>query len=252
MQNIVELKANWKKAESDEFVGWDFTKLNGRWISESIPWDYKEIVKSNLKSNYKILDIDTGGGELLLSFNHPHYQTYVTEGYKPNVDLCRSKLSPLGITVVETSGELKLPFESDFFDLIICNHGEFNFSEVYRVLKTGGSVITQQVGGLNNNILSNKLIKDFKPLYEDHNLKNNVKKFEDVGFKVVESNEVFNESRFLDIEALIYYAKIIQWEFPNFSVENCFQELLSLYKEIQNKGFIYSEEHRFYIKAMKV
>ena len=41
----------------------------------------------------------TGGGELLLSFNHPYDKTSVTEGYEPNIKLCQEVLSPLGIKV---------------------------------------------------------------------------------------------------------------------------------------------------------
>lgn len=251
MQEIVKIDENWKKAELEDFTGWDFSKLDGRWVCEGIPWDYDNLVKSYLKKNSKLLDIDTGGGELLLSFNHDYNLTYVTEGYKPNVELCKKKLSPLGISLVETSGDLELPFESNYFDLIICKHGEFNFSEVYRVLKPGGTFISQQVGGLNNNILSRKLIKGFVPMYENHNLGNFVKKLEGIGFNVSYSDEAYNESRFLDIEAIIYYAKVIQWEFPGFSIEGCFNELMNLKYELNNKGFVSSKEHRFIVVAKK-
>lgn len=251
MQDIVKLKEKWKASEKEDFTGWDFSKLNKRWISKSLPWDYKSIIRTTLNRDSKLLDIDTGGGEFLLSLCHNNKLTYVTEGYQPNVDLCKKRLSPLGITVVEVKDNLELPFENNYFDIIICKHGEYSFKEIYRILKPGGNFITQQVGGCNNNILSRKLIRNFVPKYEKHNLKNNTVELKKAGFKILYSNEVFNESRFLDIEALIYFAKIIEWEFPGFSIDNCFNELLEINNELNKNGFIYSEEHRFIINVMK-
>ena len=37
----------------------------------------------------KLLNIETGGGEFLLSLNHPKHNTSVIEGYQPNVELCK-------------------------------------------------------------------------------------------------------------------------------------------------------------------
>lgn len=58
---------------------------------ESLPWNYKDIVKSYLKPEYKLLDMGTGGGEFLLSLNHPYENTLVTEAWIPNVKLCQEK-----------------------------------------------------------------------------------------------------------------------------------------------------------------
>ena len=42
-----------------------------------------------LSPESRLLDIDTGGGEFLLSLNHPPENTSATEGYPPNVSLCQ-------------------------------------------------------------------------------------------------------------------------------------------------------------------
>lgn len=44
-----------------------------------------------------LLEIDTGGGEFLLSLNHTYKLTAATEGYPPNVKICREEILPLGI-----------------------------------------------------------------------------------------------------------------------------------------------------------
>ena len=71
-----------------------------------MPWDYGRIVRGYLKRHTRLLDIDTGGGEILLSFRHPYEYTSATEGYPPNVDLCKQVLLPLGIDFRE-AGDVK-------------------------------------------------------------------------------------------------------------------------------------------------
>ena len=59
--------------------------------------------------------------------------------------------------------------------------------------------------------------------------------------------EYFPYLLFKDGGAIVYFAKIIQWEFPNFSVENYFEKLGKLNDQIKVKGYIESKEHRFII-----
>ena len=71
--NIEELKQIWlKEQEAAHIHGWDFFHISGRYEEENdLPWDYKQIVLSYMKDDMKVLDIDTGGGEFLLSLRHP-------------------------------------------------------------------------------------------------------------------------------------------------------------------------------------
>ena len=77
--NINELKNLWIEEENKTFKWWDFSYLKGRWADEELPWDYEKILKSYLKPEYKLLDMGTGGGEFLLTLNHPYKNTSVTE-----------------------------------------------------------------------------------------------------------------------------------------------------------------------------
>ena len=89
----------------------------------------------------------TGGGEFLLTLNHPYKNTSVTESWGPNVKLCKEKLEPLGVEVKEVFNDNELPFEDDTFDIIINRHESFDIKEIKRILKVDGIFITQQVGG---------------------------------------------------------------------------------------------------------
>jgi len=58
-------------------------------------------------------------------------------------------------------------------------------------------------------------------------------------------------SFFTDIGAIVYFAKIIEWEFPNFSVSRCFDALLNLQNILEKQGCIESREHRFFLVCKK-
>ncbi|HYE83540.1 MAG TPA: class I SAM-dependent methyltransferase [Clostridia bacterium] len=244
-----KLKESWKKDEEMSFRGWDFSYLNNRWEDEKLPWDYKSILKKYLKPDYKLLDMGTGGGEFLLSLNHPYDKTSVTEAWEPNVRLCEKRLSPLGICVRQVYEDTELPFEDNSFDMIINRHESYCAKEVKRVLKSGGIFITQQVGGKNNEALSLRLIKGFSSQYSNHNLNNATEEYGREAFEILYGNEYFPYLRFYDVGAIVYFAKIIEWEFPGFSVNRCFDELCRLHEELKTKPYIESHEHRFVFAA---
>ena len=69
-----ELIDIWKREESVAHIhGWDFSHIEGRYTEETdLPWNYQNIILDYLKPEMKLLDIDTGGGEFLLSLRHPY------------------------------------------------------------------------------------------------------------------------------------------------------------------------------------
>ncbi|MGD9964557.1 MAG: class I SAM-dependent methyltransferase [Candidatus Izemoplasmatales bacterium] len=156
--------------EQKSFIGWDFSYLNGRVTEEPLNWDYKKIIMSYLKKTDRLLDMGTGGGEFLLTLNHPFYLTSVTEGYLPNLKLCKERLEPLGISVKHILNDKEIPYENQMFDIVINKHESYDLDEVYRILKPSGYFITQQVGGLNNVDLSEKL-GCTRTIDKNHNLK---------------------------------------------------------------------------------
>ena len=251
--NIQRLKELWKQEEAQAHIrGWDFSHLNGRYTEEQdLPWDYKNVVRSYLKNNMELLDIDTGGGEFLLSLGHPHTNTTVTEGYPPNVALCRKELVPLGIHVIEMTDYTRMPLGDSQFDMILNRHGDFCISELWRILKKGGLYITEQVGEDNDRELVELLLPGTPKPFPGLNLQKQTELFEEAGFEILKSGECFRPIQFYDVGALVWFARIIEWEFPGFSVDTCFDRLLMAQRILEEQGDIKGSIHRYLLVARK-
>ena len=251
--NRNELKERWLQEEQIAHIhGWDFSHLHSRYEEEQdIPWDYEKIVRRYLRNDMKLLDYDTGGGEFLLTLGHPYENTAATEGFPPNVELCREKLSPLGIDLKECTDPAHLPFEDGSFDIVINRHGDFCPEELSRVLKPGGLFITQQVGGQYDRDLVRMVLPDLEEPFPDLNLPVQRGAFERAGFEILRAEEFFGNICFYDVGAFVWFARIIEWEFPDFSVDRCFDRLLKLQEQIDEKGVIKGTTHRYLIVARK-
>lgn len=234
--NKTELKSIWEKEEEIAHIkGWDFSHIHGRYDEESdLPWDYEKIVRRYLTDDSNVLDYDTGGGEFLLSLNHPFDKTSATEGFKPNVQLCQEKLLPLGINFKECNTPSKIPYDNETFDMIINRHGDFDAKELYRLLKKEGIFVTEQVGGENERDLVEMVLPGIERPFPHLNLKKQRRVFEDAGFYIIGAEEAYRPIKFYDIGAFVWFAHIIEWEFRDFSVDKCFEQLLKMQKIIEN------------------
>ena len=251
--NKEELKLIWKNEEDCAHInGWDFSHIHNRYCEEeNLSWNYEETIHKYLKDDMKILDYDTGGGEFLLTLNHPYKNTSATEGYPPNVDVCKKRLIPLGIDLRECNDATNIPFDDESFDIIINRHGDFCAKEIKRLLKPGGLFITQQVGSENDRDLVNLVLPGTEKPVPHLNLTEQRKTFIDEGFEILQEGEAFNPICFYDVGAFVWFARIIEWEFPNFSVDSCFEELLKLEETIEKEGKIAGTTHRYMLVAKK-
>lgn len=251
--DVQRLKERWKQEEAQAHIhGWDFSHINDRYKEEEdLPWSYREIVRSYLQENTELLDIDTGGGEFLLSLGHPYGHTSATEGYPPNVALCRSLLPPLGIRFREMSDPANMPFEDRAFDLVINRHGDYRVPEVSRVLKGDGFFITEQVGEDNDRDLVELLLPGTAKPFPGWNLCTQRARLQAAGFEIIKAEECFRPIRFYDVGALVWFARIIEWEFPGFSVDACLERLLEAQRILDTHGVIEGRIHRFLLVAQK-
>ena len=239
-------------ALAQEFSGWDFHYLVGRWKDEPTTWDYTQIVRSYIKPEISLLDMDTGGGEVLSSFVPLPRNTYATESYVPNVSVARNRLEPLGVKVIQIFEDNTLPFDDKFFDLVTNRHGSFSAQELHRIMKPGGIFITQQVGGRNNFEINELLQEHPEFIYSDWTLNLAVQQLTDAGFQILEQKDELPETVVSDIGALVFYLKVISWQVADFSVEKYYDKLAKVHNMIQENGELKIRSHRFLIVAKKI
>lgn len=247
------LYQQWLEEESIAHIkGWDFSHIEGRYTEETdFPWDYRSLILHYISPQTRLLDIDTGGGEFLLGLGHPRSLLAATENFPPNVRLCRETLTPLGVDFRQADGSQELPWPDSSFDMVINRHGDFNAGEIYRVLKPGGVFITQQVGADNDRDLVELLLPGTPAPFPQQRLSIARETFERAGFTILQAREAFRPIRFFDVGALVWFARIIEWEFPGFTVEECRERLFALQDTLDQGGCIAGRTHRFLLAARK-
>ena len=252
MDNNMLVEA-WKAEERIAHIhGWDFSHIDGRSEEDTnFPWDYRQVIGQYLTPDKKLLDIDTGGGEFLLSLGHPCENTAATENYPPNVQLCMQTLLPLGVDFKQADGKRELPFEGCSFDVVINRHGDKNPAEIFRVLKPGGIFISQQVGADNDRALVELLCGDVPKPFPDQYAHMAAEQLRAAGFVILRSEECFRPYRFFDVGALVWFARIISWEFPDFSVDTHLDKLRNAQRILEETGCIEGRTHRFLLVAQK-
>ena len=244
--------AEWKQVEAQAAIrGWDFAAMEDRIWQQAPPWDYSALVGRVLRPEMRLLDLDTGGGEALLALGHPGRLICATENYAPNLALAKERLEPLGATVVPAPDPAHLPFADGQFDLVLCRHGAYDPGEVFRVLRPGGRFLTQQVGEENDRGLVRLLLPDLEKPFPGWNLSQCGDALEAAGFSVTDRREAFLPMTIADVPALIWFAKILPWEFAGFSVEACGEALRQAEQRIRQQGYLEAQTHRFFLAGEK-
>lgn len=239
-------------ALSQPTEGWDFSYLQGRWQLQPSSWDYPEKVRQRMRDAIALLDMGTGGGELLSTLAPLPRMACATEGYPPNVHVAQERLRPLGVQVVHVEeSQARLPFQEAAFDLVINRHAGYSAREVHRILKPGCCFITQQVGG-SNNVELNKVLGGPPFRYAYWTLAYALGELEQAGFVITEQIDELRETEFYDIGAVVYYLHRISWQIDDFSEEKYSDRLSRLHELIQVQGKLVTHYHRFYIEARKV
>ena len=247
-----------EQAISTPFTGWNFEYLtrSGRMVGVPIKWNYYNIVLPYLLNAETMLDMGTGGGEVLSGFHPLPPVTFATEQYKPNVAVARERLEPLGVKVFEIEEakeppfNASLPFDDGFFDLVINQHEAYYPGELMRIIKSGGVFITQQVGS--KNMLSLKQFLTGKgETVSNWNLTSAVEELESTGFSILEQQEDIQFYRFHDVGAIAYLMKAIPWIIEDFTIDKYNGRLWELHIQIQENGFYDTPLHRFIVAAQK-
>ncbi|MET9293207.1 class I SAM-dependent methyltransferase [Streptomyces sp. NPDC003077] len=232
------------------FEGWDMGVFRGRFTETetALPWSYPGLVRERLPQAPSLLDLGTGGGEVLTSLAPLPARTAATESYPPNVPVARRNLEPLGIEVAEVGDDDKLPFPDDAFALITSRHESYDPEEIRRVLTPDGTFVTQQVGGRDLEEV-NQALGAPEHDYRDWDLASAAEELTDAGLEIVWRQEARIAATFRDIGALALFLRITPWQVPDFTPERYADRLRALHEEMRAGRPLTVTCHRFALVA---
>ena len=176
------------------------------------------------------------------------------------IENARRYLSENGYTAnfICSPMEADMDIPKNYFDYIYSIYGigwttdlDGTFQKISSYLKKDGIFITEQVGENNERDLVQMVLPDIPKPFPNMNLTVQRKKFEEAGFKIIRAEETYRPITFYDIGAFVWFAHIIEWEFPNFSVSKCYENLLKMQDIIDKYGKVQGTIHRYLIVAQK-
>jgi SAM-dependent methyltransferase len=135
--------------------GWDFSWFDGRATEERPPWGYARLMGERLAAATSALDIETGGGEVLVTATRWPPLLVATESWPLNVAVAHRRMHAGGGHVVACADGPTLPFADASFDLVTSRHPVVVlWDEIARVLRPGGTYLSQQIGAGSNRELT--------------------------------------------------------------------------------------------------
>lgn len=240
-------------------AGWDFSWFDGRATEERPAWGYAGLLSERLRRAHAVLDIQTGGGEVLAgalwaaargpeAADGPAVLA-ATESWPPNRALARRNLAPFGGEVAEVADDARLPFPPASFDLVVSRHPtQVVWREIARVLTPGGAYFSQQVGAGSNRELTDFMMGP-QPVNPGRSPQVAVAAATAAGLEVVDLREQALRVEFFDVAAVVHFLKKVLWTVPGFTVAGYREPLARMHEHIQASGSFVCHSQRFLIEA---
>lgn len=243
-----DLYKEWKTEESLPFQGWDFSHLEGRAEWEDPPWDYLAMARDLARNSKAVLDMGTGGGELLSALARFSGRAAATEIRPASVELARRRLAPLGAEVIRCDHDRGTPFDDGEFDLVLNRHSSLPLKEVSRVLCRDGTFLTQQVDS--HDLWD--LRKVFGVSCSGFNTLASVRhRLVEHGFEIGKAQDWEGTASFKDVGAVVYFLRAVDCVVKGFSVDGYLACLEELQKRLdRGERLVYSQK-RFVIMATR-
>jgi SAM-dependent methyltransferase len=228
--------------------GWDWSRL--RVVRDPIPFDYVEIVRDIVRTGDRVLDIGTGGAEVLLALELATASTVAIDHQLSMALVARDRIASSSRTVQLAAADAgALPFPGECFDRVLCRHATADPPEVARVLRPGGVYVNQGVGARNTQSLFDALgwgsnweqfSDDALPPRDRHVL---AAEFEAFNCRTLRIDEYEVGHAFADVESLIFFLQ--NAPFPNrFDPDRHVDNINTLLEHHRSERGIETTEHR--------
>jgi SAM-dependent methyltransferase len=239
------------EGEAVPVEGWDFSWFEGRATEERPPWGYARLMGERMGDVARALDIQTGGGEVLATVPRPPKLLVATESWPPNVAVARRRLAPLGAHVVAAADAPTLPFAPGAFDLAVSRHPVVTlWDEVARVLRAGGTYLSQQIGAGTNRELTDFMMGP-QPVNRRRSAESLRAAAQEAGLDVVDLQSCALRVEFYDVAAVVHFLRKVRWTVPDFSVVKYDQRLRAMHAHIVREGAFVSTARRVLLEARK-
>ena len=232
-------------------AGWDFSWFEGRATEQRPSWGYARLIGQRMGLVESALDIQTGGGEVLNTVSTLPARTVATDGWPPSVAVARRLLEPRGVEVVEAGNLDPLPFADESFELVVSRHPtEIGWDEIARVLRPGGTYLSQQVGSGSMHEVSEAFLGPFE-VDSSRDPELAAADAEKAGLEVVDLRPESLRAEFFDIAAVVHFLRKVIWTVPGFTVDGYRPQLRAVHDRIQAEGSFVAHSKRFLIEARK-
>ena len=194
--------------------GWEL-EFEPEPLAPGPPWDYEARARDLVAEASTVLDLGTGGGEVLSRvLSESSARAVATECWHVNAPVAARRLGACGQVVRASS--LALPFAANAFDLVLSRHEEIRPAEVARVLASAGRLLTQQMIP----DLWHELREVFPDMtrFPDH-YADYQRELAVAGLTIEDAREFRRPVRFRELGHLVYQLIAAPWTIPGFSVE---------------------------------
>jgi SAM-dependent methyltransferase len=254
-------------AEGDDVPveGWDFSWFEGRATEERPAWAYARLLSERIGRARAVLDIQTGGAEVLAQAVRTARAAtgtaaapvlvapvlVATESWPPNLALARRALGPLGGAVIGAADKADLPFGDASFDLVASRHPvTIVWPEVARVLAPGGTYVSQEIGPGSNRELTDFMMGP-QPVGRSRSPQAAVAAARRAGLEVTDVRKQALRVEFFDVAAVVHFLRKVLWTVPGFTVAGYLGPLAQMHEHIAEHGSFVSHSQRFLIEARK-
>ena len=157
----------------------------------------------------------------------------------------------MGAHVVAAADSPTLPFTDASFDLVVSRHPVVVlWEEIARVLRPGGTYLSQQIGPGSNRELTDIMMGP-QPVNESRSAASARRGAEAAGLEIVALQECALALEFFDVGAVVHFLRKVLWTVPGFTPEAYDAELRRLHGQIEREGSFVSTARRILVKARR-